>query len=202
MAQITHLEVAQQFNGRGRLVYKTACGEILLGHAGVRKNMDKVSCGRCRQNLGAAAKVELRVEAKVEKHWHDFNATEMHAYAHKMGWKKLGQGASRKVYDMGNNKVIKINYNVVQHGDQCKSEVKVWETASDKVKPYLAAIVDFGDGWTIMEKAESVAADMFDYELGYKIGRDLRKVTNIGDLHPHNIGYFGAGQFKIIDYAL
>lgn len=206
MAQITHLEVAQQFNGKGRLVYKTACGELLLGHAGVRKNIDKVSCFRCKRNLGVqvAAKVELKVEVKDCK-----TAMDWYQFAKKNNLRKLGQGASRKCYDLGDGRVVKVNYHGNQigatdfrFGDQCAKEARVFANASEEKKVFLATILDSGDGWVIMEKARGIAPDFVSMEFASRIGEEITVATGIHDLHPYNIGYFGCGQFKILDYAL
>lgn len=209
MAQITHYEVGQQVNGRGKVVYQVACGKLLLGHAGVRVNIAKVTCNLCINNVmnKPAAKVQAYEAPKVELNvvgndYHNFNAEQMHKWVHTKGFKKLGQGASRKCYDMGNGKVVKINHNTVRFGDQCAKEVRVWKNSDEKTRQYLAPILEWGEGWVIMEKAQDTAEHLVNIAFGYQIGREIMQATMIRDLHPANIGYFGCGVFKVLDYAL
>lgn len=207
MAQITHYETGiKQVNGKP--LYLVACGKELWGHAGVRANIAKVTCQKCinvvlnagtPKPMNPVAKVELKGEYNQ---FHDFDAKMMHNYAHAHGWKKLGEGASRKCYDMGNGKVVKLNHNTIRFGDQCAKEVRRWNNADANKRQYLAPILAHGNGWVIMEKAQGTAYELLRGDFAYQIGRELSQATGFNDLHPANLGYFGCGVFKILDYAL
>lgn len=146
-------------------------------------------------NVKPVAKVGAK---RTCKEWNDF--------VHANGLRKLGEGVSRKVYALSETTVIKIDKGVLNGFNdgfqaQCASEVNVWNNASEEQREYLAAIIDSGKGWIIAERALQTVSQMLG-EGGREIGHTLTTETGIRDLHIHNIGYFGKGRFKIIDYAL
>jgi hypothetical protein len=197
--QITHHEVDNQINGAGKVVYKTGCGRVLLGHAGVRKDIRKVTCPACMwaaRGQAPAVRAEAEVPATAQG-WYD--------YVHSHRCTKLGEGASRKAYALDATRVIKIDKAALGQNDrfngQCASEVARWNTSSPEIRECLATLLDSGNGWVIMERAQSTL-HTFDGRTQDTISRDLGQATRIGDLHGANIGYFGKGRFKIIDYAL
>lgn len=119
----------------------------------------------------------------------------------------LGQGASRDVYKLDATRVIKIERHVdanAWHGiNQCNRERAYWDNANEEQRKYLATILESGDGWVIMERAKNTLSGICnDKELSRTICTDFSRTIGMNDLHAHNIGYFGNGIFKIIDYAL
>lgn len=161
---------------------------------------DKAQRARDRKlaALGIVADRQPAVEALPT------TAAGWYAYAHKHGCTKLGQGASRKTYALDADRVIKIDYAMLNQGGwqgQCNSEAARWQNASEEIRPFLAPVLESGDGWVIMARAKTVIST-FGPEVSRTISHDLGTTTGIGDLHGGNIGYFGNGIFKIIDYAL
>jgi hypothetical protein len=114
----------------------------------------------------------------------------------------LGMGASRAVYAIDDKRVVKINSGGNNWGD-CASEAQYFNNADAETRECLATIYACGDGWLVMERAKSTLhAFTNDPKTTSTITSDLKSVVkNVGDLHPANIGYFGKGRFKVIDYA-
>lgn len=112
--------------------------------------------------------------------------------------KALGQGISRTVYALDDKRVIKIEND--GRLKQCNNEVTFWNSSSEKMRQFLAPILDHGKDWIIMARATMT--------LGKFGGREdvvtttLRSATRCNDLHPDNIGFFSDGSFKVIDYGL
>ena len=111
---------------------------------------------------------------------------------------ELGRGAGRTVWALDAKRVIKID---TGGWEQCNSESLRWIRADAQTRTLLGEIYESGDGWIIMERARGVIRQFGDL-VTTTVSRDLRKATGFNDLHGNNIGYFGNGIFKILDYAL
>jgi hypothetical protein len=124
-------------------------------------------------------------------------------YIAQKGLQELGRGASRKVYALDETRVIKIEYAPFAGQSQCENEVRFYNSATEAQKKVLAHIHESGRGWEIMERARNIIGKMgMGHEACRMIRHDLQTITNVRDLHENNIGYFGAGMFKILDYGL
>jgi len=117
------------------------------------------------------------------------------------GLVKLGNGASRTAYALNATQIIKISTNEHDHWNQCEGEAKRWEMSTSEQRQYLATIYKHGKGWIVMERAQFVLRTC-DENTQHAVCHDMQVETRIGDLHSANIGYFGKGRFKILDYAL
>lgn len=147
--------------------------------------------GRIAVAAPVAAKRITREECVTKADWKRFITQE--------GLQELGRGASRATFALSDTEVIKYDYN---HWVQCNSEAAAWETANEELRSMLGRVIASGDGWIVMERAKMTLGHMRMGAAETTISSDLRKATGIGDLHAANIGYFGRGIFKIIDYAL
>lgn len=194
--QVTHHFEANA--AAGRVV--VACGKVVKGHSSYRMDLGKVTCPRCLRVRRHQDIVPAPVAMAPAVPQNPRTKADWAAYVAAKGLKLLGQGVSRRAYALDNNRVLKIEYGAGAFGQQCAAEVRCFQQASENVKPFLAAILDYGDGWTIMERAQCTLRE-FGGQTD-KISHDLSRQTRIGDLHAANIGYFGKGQFKILDYAL
>jgi len=121
--------------------------------------------------------------------------------------RKLGEGASRTVYALDDSRVLKIEHALFHGRSQCAIEAQAWQNADENKRSYLAAILESGDGWSIMERGKTTVYDMFGGRAGnvnamQTLCDTISSETRINDLHAKNIAYFGAGKFKIIDYGL
>ena len=111
----------------------------------------------------------------------------------------LGAGVTRRVYDLGDGTVLKVNKNRQSYYGDCASEARAWEElrddeAGEHLAPVLAVASD--GTWLVMVKAESDG-----YRLDGKARRILER-AGIDDLHPGNIGKLSDGRLVAIDYAL
>lgn len=204
-------------NGWSKPRFQAKCGVILRGHAVGRWHQpEQVDCPRCLrqipqpEDLGGRRPPRPPVsqipqaprpqgvvgEPTTRDGWV--------AWVKDQGLVHLGAGASRDVYALDDVRVIKINYRAPgmdRFGDQCENEYRVWAQATPEARQYLATIEGHGEGWTIMERAQFLLQAV-DGRTQDRIAQDLRKITGLRDLHPGNIGYFGGGRFKILDYGL
>lgn len=149
-------------------------------------------------HVAVAAPIQVEREVCVEN---PSTRAEWMQYAKVKGLRQLGQGASRTAYALDANWVIKVQTHNVDgiNGGQCAAEAKAWLSASAERKQYLATIREYGQGWCIMERAK-MTLEAFG-GMTRTVSDDLRETTGIADLHSRNIGYFGGGKFKIIDYG-
>lgn len=124
------------------------------------------------------------------------------SYVHRHNLQLLGKGASRNCFALTPTLVLKLNHNTSTFGDQCRIEAVVWESADPATRELLATIRAYGEGWIVMERAISTLKD-FDETNDYKdtVEQSLTQETCYNDLHQGNIGYFGDGLFKVIDYG-
>lgn len=144
---------------------------------------------------------EIKINRRIKVIENPRTLVEWEAYIQAKGLRMLGKGVSRKVYALDENRVIKITYRNDFHEDACGKETAAWQCASDEQRQYLAAVLDSGKDWLIMERAKKVL-ESFGNETSTIITQDLHETTGFRDLHSKNIGYFGAGRFKCIDYAV
>lgn len=108
----------------------------------------------------------------------------------------LGDGVSRAVYALDSQRVVKVS----KYGPgQSEHETKVWRRSDAHTRSMLARIYAAGDGWSIQERAICTLDDA--YQIHGLLQDDLYEATGICDLHENNLGYFGFGRFKIIDYG-
>lgn len=122
-------------------------------------------------------------------------------YAVDNALEQLGQGASRTVYALDASRVLKIEHALFHGKSQCEIEANAWHNASEEKRAYLAAVLESGSGWSIMERGRKTVYAMFGGG-GDELCRAITRETGIVDLHAKNIAYFGCGKFKIIDYGL
>lgn len=118
--------------------------------------------------------------------------------------RELGRGASRTVYALDDNRVLKIEHALFGGRSQCEHEANFYKNADENVRSYLAAVLESGSGWSIMERGKSTVREMFgrDAIACETLCTTIASEVRVGDLHAANIAYFGAGKFKIIDYGL
>jgi hypothetical protein len=108
--------------------------------------------------------------------------------------RKLGQGVSRYVFDLGDS-VLKLPHGVGERKHNL-AEAKAWATAPADKRRWLAPVLACSpDGaWLVMAKAQRVGhPDWADHA-------ELQDELPIGDLHEANVGYIGR-QLVAIDYA-
>ena len=108
---------------------------------------------------------------------------------------KLGSGATKVAYDLGDGYVLKV-YAVKSLGNQVRVECEYWANADAETRRYLAPIVahapDFK--WSIQRKA--------DVGLDYQELTELKKhLPKLRDLHAANVGRID-GQPVAFDYGL
>jgi hypothetical protein len=127
----------------------------------------------------------------------------------------IGNGYSKTVFEYGAEYVVKFaNIKEPSHRDEILMEALLWETIKDDVEisALFAEVVAFDpDGqWLIMERADSLAEDIFD-----DVTNEYRSATmwdayrafarfvsslGINDIGSNNVGVFD-GTFKVIDYS-
>jgi len=108
----------------------------------------------------------------------------------------LGAGIARTTYALDDKRVIKI---CIDGTWQSEKEVERWTNATEEQRQFLAPILEYGKGWTIMMRA-TMTLDQFGGQANI-ISTDLSRATKVPDLHGGNIGYFPDGRFRIIDYG-
>lgn len=135
------------------------------------------------------------------------------AYVERHKLQYLGSGVSRTVYALDAGRVLKLEgdypYNDA-HADACRKEGDFYAESDTRARKFLAEVLAYGDGWLIMERAQKTLYDLiyrdrtFNYERGDRLTDKLRTTTGdtLSDLHPGNVGYFGKGVYKLIDYAV
>lgn len=124
-----------------------------------------------------------------------------HLYIQELGLEELGAGSARIAYALNETQVIKVardEYYVYQ----CNEEWAMWEASTPEVRQYLATIYDAGEGWCIMERATGTVDQLDLGHVKRDIISDLCEAAHIADGHGGNVGYFGNGRFKILDYGL
>jgi hypothetical protein len=117
----------------------------------------------------------------------------------------LGVGISRKVYDLGDGRVVKHCHPDYCPGlarfCDCMREAKLWHRTRAKI---LAPVLAYGLHWLIMPKASMTARELHDVREIWEILRHLyTQAASLGirDNHASNVGLFN-GQWKILDYTV
>lgn len=121
--------------------------------------------------------------------------------------RKLGQGVSRKVFDLGDGTVLKVCINPDSFAGNNLSEWQTWQrvkgTEWEEHFSECIAVSETGE-WLIQRAIESPFEDVSHDQwsewyrtIGKRIGAEL----GIGDLHPGNVGIDIYGNVKVIDYA-
>lgn len=121
---------------------------------------------------------------------------------------RLGSGASRTAYDLGNGSVLKVS----GAWNQNSLEVEMWNRIQGSgYEEYFAEIIAYDEEafrWVIQRKADRTAEqwelDEFVSEIGYELDSEFGILC---DLHPKNLGVIedsegNAESYVIIDYAL
>ena len=83
-------------------------------------------------------------------------------------------------------------------------EIKVWESASDELRPYLCPIVAHGPNWIVAPRAE-VSKTMADIAVGRDALAELEDPISrfgIADCHPLNVGFLPDGTAVVVDYGV
>lgn len=146
--------------------------------------------------------------------------TDWKVYLFDKGAEKLGQGVARKAYAVNEDLVVKMPLRP-ENTRQSDAEIDYWMNSTPEIKDFIAAIVDFGEGWTLMERAACTLDEFmgvkgedgyYDYDKAEKIREICQQISHaftaktgnyLNDLHGGNIGWFPKDmKFKIIDYGL
>lgn len=118
---------------------------------------------------------------------------------------KLGQGVSRRVYDLGDGTVLKVGTGSDFAGTNL-SEAEQWRkvegTQWEEHFAEVLAVADDGS-WLIMRAVErTFVNDRSAWSEWYReVGSELTHSLKVGDLHYGNVGVTVQGQIKVIDYA-
>lgn len=70
-------------------------------------------------------------------------------------YKVIGSGKTRIVYDLGNGYVVKIA--ISKRGIHSnETEYMLYNQCSSRLRRYLCPVIEYGDGWIIMEKRDRI----------------------------------------------
>lgn len=118
------------------------------------------------------------------------------------GLEYIGSGISRRVYDLGDGNVLKVQ--TAHYGKANPNEINLWkEVEGTQYEKFFAPIIaaDEKDSrWLVMAKAKTYNNDT---QAGDNLVRKLRKVIqhfNLYDVHFGNVGTYN-GRPVLIDYA-
>lgn len=182
------------------VVYCQACG---YKYASTVKKQAERNCENHNANVKRGNRIVARIAAmpalNTKAYWM--------RYAVDNALRELGRGASRTVYALDDKRVLKVEHALFGGRSQCEIEAKAWSNADEHKREYLAAVLESGAGWSIMERGRQTVYDFFGGREGnhnamQTLCTSFISEVGINDLHAKNIAYFGAGKFKIIDYGL
>lgn len=142
---------------------------------------------------------------KIESAKSIFQSDEFHnvqdqKVAESTGWKLLGRGCGRSVWDMGNGLVVKFSFGAGK--SQNENEVHVFKKYADtKLFLPLVAYDKENYDWLVVPKASGVGSmSIFDSVMEALVGAgfDPDDSTNNFDLHEENVGLYN-GNPVVID---
>ncbi|WP_134699060.1 hypothetical protein [Ammoniphilus sp. YIM 78166] len=128
----------------------------------------------------------------------------------KLNYKIAGTGKNRIVYDLDNGLVLKVSISLrgIKHNFV---EYDLYNTVSSCLKDHLAAIVDHGYGWNIMEKLDvevprskkNKKKVLRIYQNFIEEGIRPRDILskNKKNARWKNLGMDQAGKIKVLDYG-
>jgi hypothetical protein len=114
----------------------------------------------------------------------------------------IGNGKNRIVYDLENGYVLKVALNNWGMKSN-KKEYKLFNNSPSQLRKYLCPVMEFGNGWIIMEKmTEKVPTDN-EYDIKFSQFIKVFKENGIEprDIKDKNLALSENGEFVAIDYG-
>ncbi|MFP5109874.1 hypothetical protein ACSU6B_24480 [Neobacillus sp. C211] len=114
----------------------------------------------------------------------------------------IGKGQHRIVYDLQNGYVLKVA--ISEHGvTSNENENKIYLNCPPYLRKYLCPVIEFGQGWIIMEKMVSkITKDEEYYENLSKLkNKFLMYEIDPKDMNSNNMALSKTGEIMIIDYG-
>lgn len=122
--------------------------------------------------------------------------------------RKLGEGVSRRVYDLGDRTVLKVCHSPNSFAGNNLSEWNSWQTVKDTeyASSFAECIAIAPDGRWMVQRAIDQTFDSLGYdrwrEWWQEEGKEIEARFGISDLHPGNVGLDFNGNVVICDYAM